>query len=153
MNQTLDSELLLSESVHNALATTMIGRDVRVVGSVFTVGENGAVPKLLVQSPSTGEATVQVRDAAGDLVTSFNMQIDSTDPVAVEWDGKDGEGNLVAAGNYQFQVMLADYVEGDATPVTLVEDEVKTIRFLNGMTELLLDAAPYTLADVLEIRA
>jgi flagellar basal-body rod modification protein FlgD len=155
MNETMQAELLLSESAHNAMATNMIGRHVRVVGNVFAMadGEDAPLPKLFAQASSPGQANVRITDAAGEVVRSFDVQLDSTDATEIAWDGKDASGDRLAAGLYRIEVVMQDEEAGAYPPVTLIEDEVKTIRFLNGVTELLLGSAPYTLADVLEIRA
>jgi len=154
INGTLETDLVLSQSVHNAITTSMIGRDVRVVGGVFAIGEEGAeLPGLYVQAETIGEANVSITDSSGEVVRSFTVQLDSTDPTLLQWDGKDNNGDQLAAGTYGFTVNVVG-AGGETQPaLTFVEDRVSTVRFANGVTELLLATVPYTLADVYEIRA
>jgi len=154
INSTLESDLILSQSVHNAITTSMIGRDVRVVGGVFAVGEEEAeLPGMYARAGAVSEGAVQIVDAEGNVVRDLMLQFDNTEPTRIEWDGKDADGKRVEPGTYSFTVLATG---ADGTPVqtlTFVEDKVTTIRFLDGVTELLLATVPYTLADVFEIRA
>jgi flagellar basal-body rod modification protein FlgD len=155
VNETLQTELLLAESSNNAMAAGLIGHNVRVVGNVFSVGEDGdaALPKLFTQTGEPGQATVRITDPSGDIVRSFEIDLETTDLTEIAWDGKDASGDPLEAGLYRVDVVMAGQDETSYPPVVLIEDQVSTLRFQGGLTELLLGTAPYTLADVYEIRA
>jgi flagellar basal-body rod modification protein FlgD len=153
MNETLATELMVAESSHNAMATEMIGKNVRVFGDSFAVGDDGEAPTLMVHPSTTGPVDVRITDASGTLVRSLTMDLESTDPVEIEWDGRDGEGEPLAAGQYQVAVTAAAAGDGALPMSTYIVDRVTGIRFDGGVTELMLGTVPYTLADVIEIRA
>lgn len=156
MNASLRSELLIGQSLNNAMAAGMIGRTVRVASDQFAIpaapagGDPGAVvlPRLYVDS-AAGDATVAIQDATGRTVRTLHVAAGGSGPTEVVWDGRDDEGAELPPGAYRFAVTV---LEGAAAVPTYVEARVDRVRFDDGATQILMGDLAYTLADVVEIQ-
>lgn len=83
--------------------TSLVGHDVLAPATTDTI-EAGQAVKGAVDAPEgTSQLLVQVKDGSGAIVRSF------TTPAAAglndfTWDGKDGAGAAVPAGQYKFEI-------------------------------------------------
>jgi flagellar basal-body rod modification protein FlgD len=57
-------------------------------------------------STGSGEVTVTVKDAKGNVVQTFPVQAAGTGDVDFEWNGLDSAGNPAAPGDYTFSAQL-----------------------------------------------
>jgi flagellar basal-body rod modification protein FlgD len=117
----------LSTSVNNAMQTSqvlnssnLLNRDVMVPSATASYADaplTGAANVL-----SAGPVTVQVKDAGGNVVRSMPLGNQPAGLAQFSWDGKDDNGNPVAAGNYALSASsggakLDTYVAGKVTGV------------------------------------
>jgi hypothetical protein len=56
--------------------------------------------RLSFDLPGPGLADVRIYDVAGRLVRSFELSVDETGSREIVWDGRNGDGRLVASGVY-----------------------------------------------------
>jgi flagellar basal-body rod modification protein FlgD len=149
VNEAMQSDLLIGQSLNNAMATSMIGRSVQVVGGEFSMpAEESEMPDLFIYGAGD-DVTVTIRDSAGEVVRTLELTAGESGPTEIVWDGRDDDGDRLEPGDYQF---TAEAGNGDPLP-TLVEGRIDRIRFENGTTQLIIGNVAYTLADVIEIRA
>ena len=66
-----------------------------------------AVPAA-VAAPGAGIVNVTVTDANGNTVTQLSVEATAAGETAFEWDGKDANGNRVAAGDYTIAATHTD---------------------------------------------
>jgi len=68
-------------------------------GDYFNIGL-GTTAGFVVRPKGSGDIHVRLYDLKGRLVRDLHESSHGSDPVAVAWDGKDHQGNLVSAGVY-----------------------------------------------------
>ncbi len=150
LNRAFMAELAATESVNNALATTLIGKEVKAVGDQIQYdGERPATVEFLL--PAGGTAEVQVLDETGAVVRIETLTDLAGGWNEYAWDGRDNAGNELPAGTYQVKITQAGQDGAVATATTFVTGVVTGVRFDNGITYLLLGDRRVTLSEVLEI--
>ncbi|MCW5804087.1 MAG: flagellar hook assembly protein FlgD [Deltaproteobacteria bacterium] len=91
-------------SAASAGLSSLVGRDCSAATGTFSYDGKGATPPIDVTSTSPlKNAAVVITDASGKEVRRIPVASGATSASAV-WDGKDGAGNKVPAGNYTISV-------------------------------------------------
>jgi flagellar basal-body rod modification protein FlgD len=70
---------------------------------------------------------------------------------ALEWDGKDSEGNSVPDGAYTFEVLAVDYNNQMVNATTFTTGNVSGIVFRNNITYLVTGSQEISLGDVIKV--
>jgi len=108
MQAFMDMQTLQAQSITNASATPLLGKDVRVMESTFE--HKGASPREFNIHLGEGsrDGTAIIKDAEGNVVAELPVGIESNKggDTKVTWDGKDqNTGNLVLGGKFTIEVM------------------------------------------------
>ena len=131
LNETLSTNNDLTMSVHNALMTNMIGKDVRVQGDTFEWSE-GTTTKILYYVPQEQPISIEICDASGEVVRKMDVGLQNAGDHTLEWDGRDDNGGSVSPGYYSFRVYSKDGQGGEASILTYIFGRVTGIQFMNG---------------------
>lgn len=113
-------------------ASTLVGQKIMTSTDKAMLDENGQMPVKVLNPNDYPSAALEIRNAEGDLVRHMEL-----DKESFEWDGKDDEGNVLAAGEYQFKAAATDK-DGNRTKLQIelpAKIEGVTIGGPNG-TEL-----------------
>ena len=127
------------DSFSSSLATdqmlrgaSLVGRSVLVPSAKMALGSEGNVNGV-VAAPDAGTVTFEITDPNGQSVRKITVQAEKAGEVAFEWDGKDANGNRLAAGTYgvtatigtgETKKNLSTYVESRVDSVTVGSDGV-----------------------------
>jgi len=155
MNETLTASIatnqLMAQSIGNALAATMIGKDVKASGN--TVQWTGAGDARFGYTLGSDAATVtlKVYDANGTLVRTMTDTNVSSGDTAATWDGKDDAGATMAAGTYTISVEAEDATGATVSASTFLSGTVSGVRFKSTGTVFIVDGMEIPLANILEI--
>ncbi len=155
INSGTQTGLLMQQSVSNALATGLIGQEVMLDGSIVELS-GGESRSLSFQLEESATVNVEIRDAAGNLVRTINVEGSTLlEPGSynVDWDGLDDNGQALADGYYQVNVAALDSSGNSLTVSPMISGLVDGIRFSNGNAYLMVEGSEYTLSDVIEVRA
>ena len=138
LNTSFNMNLLLMQSLNNAMALALTGKVVRIEGNEIEYDGNNDV-KLGFYVPQEGEITITIYDEDGKVVKRIELGKKTSGYHEIKWNGLDGSGKKVPAGKYTFQVvgkaedgsvfdckeMIQGVIEGlkfkeDGTPVFIV---------------------------------
>jgi flagellar basal-body rod modification protein FlgD len=152
LNGTMASQVVMTQSVNNAIATTLIGKEVKATGDSLELDSNGhSDAEMLLHSQ--GNVTVKIFDGQGRLVRTIEHPNAGPGWVDVEWDGRNDAGATAAPGTYRMEVSQAQ-ADGSTVPVpTFVTGMIDGVRFEDGATYLIVGGRKITLSDILEINA
>lgn len=135
-------------------ASTLVGRFAVVDSNVLTATGEGSARGLAELPEAAGNVRVQIQNPAGQLVREFSLGQQPAGTLSFDWNGTDGNGNPVPAGNYEFVVeatingateRLSTFAEQRIDSVTLNRDGGEPTLNLANRERL-------TLAAVREIR-
>jgi flagellar basal-body rod modification protein FlgD len=151
MNKQLTQLNQVQADISQATAYSFLDRDVTVKGGRVTVSQ-GAAPGLQFNIPREAEAvTVQISDRSGTPIRVLELGAQGPGRHTVRWDGKDGDGERVLDGQYQYEV-LARSSENEPLPVeTYTRGKVSAVRFDNGRNFLKVNGEEIDARSLVEI--
>lgn len=118
-------------------ASTLVGSQVLVGSELFQLntGDSGVSGAVEIEQGS-GELTIDVLDASGQLVRRLELGSQPVGMAAFNWDGRLDNGDIAGAGVYQLSARVArrDDVESVPTLVRTSVDSVTLGRNGEGVT-------------------
>lgn len=155
MNQSLTDNLnanyLLAQSINNTMAVTLIGKEIKLSGSNIKFNGESDVSlgyKLPAESRSV---TVEIYDANGGLVKSYEEKNMASGDHKLSWDFTDNNGNKVQKGNYTFKVKAKDYNDADISVESYKLGTISSVKYTDSGAVLMVGTTQYNLSDILEI--
>jgi flagellar basal-body rod modification protein FlgD len=150
INGQLTNMISSQKSLQNTMATSLIGKRVKVAGN--TVQLNGQADLYYSLPGDAAKVTISIYDANGSLVQQKNLLGQTAGEHSLLWDGKDKDGFTRSAGQYVFTV---DAVDGNGkvlSAATLTAGTVTGVGFENNGTYLSIDGTRKVgLGDIREI--
>jgi flagellar basal-body rod modification protein FlgD len=138
MDNMLNSNLLMTQSINNSLATTFIGKEVKTSGSDFQykTGDGDKTLNFNLEANST-KVNVKVYNESGDLVRTIEKSNFEKGKSSVEWDGRTDAGSVAGDGKYRYIVEAFDENEKivKSTPFQLLK--VTGVKYVDGMANLI----------------
>jgi flagellar basal-body rod modification protein FlgD len=148
----LQASLLMNQSVNNALATNLIGKEILADGSTLRLGETGS-PSFQIRLDSDADLAVLIRDDHGNLVKRLSPGALPAGDHPVVWDGTTQSGTRAEPGSYSVEV-VATGANGDAVGSTVrIRALVTGVRFEGGSGYLMLGDQSIPISSVMEVFA
>lgn len=145
MNANIATNVSISESLHNTMATSLIGKDVVALGD--TIRYDGEKPVTVTYAmQSLGTTTLRILDEAGAEV--HRVELGQGGP---GWDSYTWEPGDLPAGPYRVEVLQVTPDGDELSATTFISDRVDGVRFEDGVTYLSVGGRSISLSDVLEI--
>jgi len=145
--------LVVAQASANQLSTAgLVGKDVAYQsnGVQLISGQTTTINATLAGAASS--VTAVVKDSSGRTVRTLRQGATPAGPVSIPWDGRDDNGNPLAAGAYTVSLVAADASGKAVTASTSGTGRVTGVSFEDGVPELLVNGGKVKLADVTEIR-
>lgn len=155
LKQSMDANYLLTSSINNTLAATIIGHQVKAYGnSVYFGGGDEPAPI----SFDLGETAATVKVEILDENDQVRRTIELTDPADVSlgehtitWDGKDNAGITLSKGEYTFRVTATDSHGESVSAETYIKGTISGVRYGSTGSILLVGNLEVQMSDVYEI--
>jgi flagellar basal-body rod modification protein FlgD len=110
MQAFMDMQTLQAQSITNASATPLLGKDVRVMEAGFNYKGSGGKEFDIHLTDGNRYGTVVIKDSEGRTVAELEVAAESSKggDIKVKWDGKDTKTNEpVLGGEYTLEVLDA----------------------------------------------
>ena len=150
VNSNLGTSILLSQSVNNSLATTLIGRDVQASGDTVTQTAGGS-SNLNFNLDSDASVQVTVVDSSGKTVATLKPGDMKAGQQSVTWDGKADDGTTAPSGDYTFKVTATDAKGNPVGAETFIRGRVTGVKFENGSTYVMVGSRQLSMSDITQI--
>jgi flagellar basal-body rod modification protein FlgD len=153
LSQNMQYNMLLSQTINNTMATSLIGKVITADSDSVGIISGSGADITFKSADFALSGTITITDESGRIVRS--LQVSSLQPGdnSVYWNGKDDLGNNVASGNYTYQINLKD-TNGQAVTVSNYRTgTVDSVKYVDGQAYLLVDGAYIPLAQVREVKA
>ncbi len=140
LNKTLGQMAASSSAQQSLQAAMLVSREVLVTGNQLNV--SGQPVRFGVDLPQAVDGmTVDIADAKGNVVESFQTGAQSQGTTTLEWDGLDASGKSVPPGQYVISAR-ANYGSTIVAPATLVSRTVQSVgSAADGSIQLQLSGA------------
>lgn len=153
LNQTvlaLTGQLDVSQSMQ---ASNLIGRHVLVPGESIKLGETGvATPFGIDLMSNAASVKVEILDAAGNPVRTFEMGPQNVDVISMQWDGMTDAGSQAVAGKYALRVTALDSAGAGVAAEPLQYGQVQSVAYsAEGMKMDLGLSGRYALTDLRKV--
>ena len=149
INDSLTDNMTVSQSLNNTLLLDLVGRRATVPGSEFAV-QDGDVPPLKVQAEAGGTATVTVKNAAGQVVATYDRQV-TAGWDDVTWNGYGADGALAPDGEYSYEISMVDRSGDPVTTSTYITAVVDSLRFENGIAMVTVAGHEYYVSEIAQV--
>lgn len=111
MQQAMSAMASVMENDQSLRAASLVGRDALVEVDKVRLAEGAGASGEIVATHA-GPVQLEVVGAGGQVVRRISVEAAGAGPAQFSWDGKDGDGNALAAGTYTFR---ASSGSGDAS--------------------------------------
>lgn len=146
-----NANLVMTQSISNTMAATLIGKKVQV--NTSQINYDGTTnPTLGFTLPSSAaDVKVNILNSDGTVIRTIDEGPMASGDQMLTWDGKDSSGNQVPSGSYSFSVSAADSQGNQITPSLYVLGTVQGVKFGSNGASLLVDGSQVDLSSVQEI--
>ena len=154
-NTRLDSITSQNQGMANTEVVALVGKTATVKGSLVTAtGSGTAVPVSFTLASATDSTNVSIQNASGKVIRTIPIGAHSAGLVKVNWDGRDDQGNVMAAGTYAVSVQ-AKTQDGNAVSVAQeTTGLVKSVAFDKGYPVLTLaNGMQVPVSDLLKVES
>lgn len=151
LNDTVTKLLDQFARLESMQAAQLTGRNVLVTGNTLTLPQDGVAVGGLDLNLPADTVSIEIKDAAGQVVQTLQLGKQDAGVSKFQWDGKTSTGASAPAGKYTYSVTAKNGSTAvGATPLTSLQ--VTGVRSENGTTELVLaGGAVVAYADVKQI--
>lgn len=151
VNQSIEANFFLTQSINNTMTAALIGKKVKISGnSIQNTGQdkiefgynlpaNAASVKINIYN----ENKVLIKTITNPKIISGENKLN--------WDFTDNEGNRVPEGKYEISVEAVDNTGESINVNQYIFGLIDGVRFTESGTKLLSGNAEYMLSDILEI--
>ena len=149
INEALGENMTVSQSLNNTLLLDLVGRRATVPGNRFAV-QDGEVSPLKVQAAKGGTATVTVKNAAGQVVSTYDREV-TAGWDDVTWTGRLADGSVAPDGEYTYEINMVDRSGNPVTTTTYVTAVVDSLRFENGIAMVTVAGIEYYVSEIAQV--
>jgi len=120
---------LLNQTTNAGIASSLIGSTVEALGNDFSFDGDGSVPISFELDANASDVSIEIRDAAGNLVRTLSLGANDVGRHDYDWDGKNDDGATVQAGQYTFDITAKDSNDNLIATTSLVRGEIDRVTF------------------------
>lgn len=151
VKDSMNSNLLLTQSINNTMVATLIGKEAKIGGNEVQVAGQESIT-LGYTMPSNAIATkIKIYNEKGALVGLIENIPNAVGSNKLSWDCSDNNGDKLPNGKYTFEVE-AKNMKGEVLTIdTFKAGVIDGVRFTENGAVLKINGAEYSIADILEI--
>lgn len=151
LEEMVNSNYLLSQSIINTMSASLIGKGVKLDGGKFEYNGQDEIMLGYNLPQNAKNVTIEIYDSNGKLVKSIENASNKKGDNKLSWDFSDNNGEKVPIGKYTFSVKAKDFNDSDLSVNLFKYGIIDAIKFTDKGTFLVIDSVEYSLADVTEI--
>jgi len=142
------ANLVLTQSINNTMAATLIGKEVKVNSSSIAYDGTTQPSVGVTLSGNAAVVKVQIKDSTGNVVRTIDAGPKLTGDSTITWDDKDDSGNQVQAGKYTFSVTATDSAGNAVSSTSYALGVVQGVKYGSSGTVLIVNGTDIDLSDV-----
>jgi flagellar basal-body rod modification protein FlgD len=144
-------DYILSQTIANTMATTLIGK--YVIASGDSIQHIAGSENRLHFNLDSDAANVEIKvlDSDGNIIRTMQAENLASGSNELIWDGKDDKGTDVGSAEYTFEVTATDSAGNAVGSQTRIEGLVESVRYQDGQGYLIINGQRLALSDIIEI--
>jgi len=148
MNEKLEENLMVGQSVNNTAMLALVGKDVTVEGNTLDL-EGGSATENVINSRGPGDAKIEVKDENGNVVATYYAEL-SSGLNDITWDGLDEDGNALTDGKYSLEVSVTNS-DLDVPFDVLKTGAVEGLRYENNVAVVIVGDQEYYVSEIYKV--
>jgi flagellar basal-body rod modification protein FlgD len=149
INQAMDANVAMSQSINNTAMLALVGRQVTVAGKEVHVAD-GTATGSMINTKAPGTATVRVLDADGNEVAVYVRQV-TRGLSELDWDGRLANGDAAADGAYEISVSVVDGDGNKVEATTLMTGPVRGLRYDRGLAVVNVFGQEFFVSEIYQV--
>jgi len=152
LNTTMNSVLQSQVANQAMMATSLVGRQVMLAGNNLSIEDSGGAKGGVVLANAAANMTITVTDSNGKAVAAIPVSPAQAGLNNFTWDGTDGNGNHLPAGDYTFSAKAYDNTGTSVSATTYAYQSVNAVTWNQGVPLVVTtDGKQHTLGDVVQL--
>ena len=151
LQQGMDTDVMLAQTINNTMATTFIGKEVLAYGDSLSLLSGQTAPISFELAGDVKEATVEIYDDTDKLVRTIKLTELEKGRHTIDWDGNDEAGNALSGGTYHFKIKAVDDQDNPVTVQTFTRGIVSAVKYEQGQPVLVVDGKEIYFGDIVQI--
>ncbi|TKJ42231.1 hypothetical protein CEE37_00715 [candidate division LCP-89 bacterium B3_LCP] len=151
LEASLQTNLILAQSVNNTMVAGMIGQNVVAYGNNTELVDGGEVTLNYNLASSAQNVTIEIKNENGATVRTIEVDAQSSGDQQVAWDGLDDDGEELADGIYTFSVDAQTSSGSSVQTTTYTVGTITGVTYVDGMAEFLVGSVQIPLGDIYKI--
>ncbi len=144
-------DYLQMQSLNNAMASSLIGKDILAQYSTVHVDSSGSAEINFTLAKPANAVTFTIKNSSGETVATLSANDLSKGVNSLTWDGKDQLGNTVDEGDYTISATGTDKDGNSITPSLSVVGTVEKIVYYNGAAYVTVNGMQISLSDIAQV--
>ncbi len=145
-------DLILTQSINNTMAATLIGKEIVAIGDSVAFDGSTELDLQFRLDDIAEEVTITIKDEDGMIIQVLNeVALLEAGDHSLVWDGKDSDGILMESGTYRFEVVATTKDDTIVNSTTIMSGLVQSVRYEGGNALLIVNGTEITFSNVLEI--
>lgn len=148
------NNLLTAQSNSLALSSVgLIGKDIVALGDSLNFDGTNPVELSYQKTSATTGTTLTIKNESGQVVRTIDLGAQEVGNATYQWDGKDAQGNVLAAGAYSFSISGTDALGETQQAITYTTGRADGVTFDNGVAYITIGAVLVPFADVMRVKS
>lgn len=148
------NNLLTAQSNSLALSSVgLIGKDIVALGEYLNFDGSNPVELSYKKTAATTGTTLTIKNESGQVVRTIDLGAQEVGDATYQWDGKDAQGNVLAAGAYSFSISGTDALGETQQATTYTTGRADGVTFNNGVAYITIGAVLVPFADVMRVKS
>jgi len=142
---------LMSQTIANTMATTLIGKTVIAEGADFFLTTNEDVDISFNLATEAASVEIKIFNDSGTLVRTIQLDDLPKGNNTCAWDGRNDEGGLLGSGDYSYEV-TARTLSGESLIVNKrVIGVIDSVKYIDGQAYLIVGGYKVALSTIIEV--
>lgn len=151
LNESLNANYALAQSVNNTMSTNLIGKEVKIRGNEINNHGQESQSFAYKLGADAKFAKIHIKDEAGKTIKTIELTNTKAGEYKVEWDMKDNTGKSVPHGKYNISLETEGIASKDISSELYQVGLVNAMRFTDKGSMIVIDNREYSLSEVYEI--
>jgi Flagellar hook capping protein len=155
LNQNVQSSMnanyILTQSINNTMAATLIGKTVKASTSSLNFDGKTDLTLGFNLSSAASSVSIKIYDSNGNLVKTINAGGQAAGDDSVKWDGTGDDGTTLQPGKYTFTVSAVDSTGKSIQTSQYFTGTVQGVKFSSNGAFLIVNGNEISFSDVEEV--
>jgi len=153
LEMSAELDYILSQTIANTMATTLIGNYVIASGNSIQHVSGSEDTLHFNLDSDAANVEIKVLDSNGNIIRTIHGENLKSGSNELIWDGKNDQGIDVASAEYEFEVAATDSAGIVVGSQTRIEGRVESVRYQDGQGYLIINGQRLALSDIIEINS